>query len=350
MRSCSVNGMKIRATMGRLGLALSLVLLAGYTGPLGAATTVLWYNGDLDGRTCGGLNGINTSDSDGRVYDDFIVPASETWEVTAVFSNNLMNFMPALAHWEIRQGVSAGVGGTIVASGDSPATVTPTGRICSSGYTEFRVEVTGLNVDLGPGQYWLVVAPIGAGFGLSFVSSTIGANAIGMPPGNNGNAFFDGAFFFASADQISGISLLDFSLGVEGIVVSKPANCPLGQGFWKTHPGVWPVSSLTLGRQTYTRSELLTILDAPIRGDASLILAHQLIAAKLNLANGSSLGPISTTIAAADRLLSGFTGKLPYRVTPSSSIGQAMVNDATVLDSYNNDELTPDCTPWKGKS
>jgi hypothetical protein len=337
--------MKIRATMGQLGLAVSLVLLAGSTAPLGAATTVLWYNGDLDGLTCGGLNGINTSTSDSRVYDDFIVPASETWNVTAVFSNNLMNFYPALAHWEIRQGVSAGVGGTIVASGDDLATVTPTGRICSSGYSEFRVEVTGLDVELGPGRYWLVVAPIGAGFGLSFVSSTSGVNAIGMPPGNNGNAFFDGSFIFASADQLSGISLLDFSLGVEGTVVSEAASCPLGQGFWKTHPGVWPVTSLTLGRQTYTRTELLTILKTPIRGDASLILAHQLIAAKLNLANGSSPTPISTTIAAADLLLSGFTGKLPYRVKPSSSIGRAMVNDGAALESYNNDELTPDCTP-----
>jgi hypothetical protein len=100
-----------------------------------------------------------------------------------------------------------------------------------------------------------------------------------------------------------------------------------------------------LGSQTYTPSEVLTILDAPIRGDASLILAHQLIAAKLNLANGSSPGPISTTIATADHLLSGFTGKLPYHVRPSSSIGQAMVSDATVLDSYNSGELTPDCTP-----
>lgn len=345
-----MNVVKVRATMRRLGLAVILVLLVGSSVPLRAATTVLWYNGDLDDRTCGGLNGINTSTVDGRVYDDFIVPASERWNVTAVFSNNLMNFFGALAHWEIRQGLSPGVGGTVVASGDSPATTTPTGRICSSGYSEFRVEAKGLDVTLGPGRYWLVVAPIGAGFGLSFVSSTSGANAIGMPPGNNGNAFFDGSFIFASADQLSGIPLLDFSLGLEGTVVPETASCPLGQGFWKTHPGAWPVTSLTLGGKTYTRSELLTILRTPIRGDASLILAHQLIAARLNLANGSSPTPVSTTIADADRLLGSLAGKLPYRVKPSSSIGQRMVNDAAVLDGFNNGESTPDCTPQEGKS
>jgi len=44
-------------------------------------------------------------------------------------------------------------------------------------------------------------------------------------------------------------------------------------------------------------------------------------------------------------VLSGFAGKLPYGVKPSSATGQRMVNDATVLDAYNNGNLTPDCTP-----
>jgi YVTN family beta-propeller protein len=121
--------------------------------------------------------------------------------------------------------------------------------------------------------------------------------------------------------------------------------CPLGQGFWKNNTGAWPVTSLPLGSQTYTQAELLALFDTPPTGDASLILADQLIAAKLNLANGADPTPISATIADADRLLSGFTGKLPYHVRPSSTTGQAMVDDATVLESYNNGELTPECTP-----
>src|SRR5262249_46034847 len=64
--------------------------------------------------------------------------------------------------------------------------------------------------------------------------------------------------------------------------------CPLGQGFWKNHSDTWPVTSLTLGSQTYTQAELLALYDTPPRGDASVILAHQLIAAKLNIANGSN--------------------------------------------------------------
>ena len=120
--------------------------------------------------------------------------------------------------------------------------------------------------------------------------------------------------------------------------------CPLGQGFWKNHPDAWPVTSLTLGNQTYSQVELLNSLKMPVRGDASVILAHQLIATKLNIAYGSDPTPVSATITDADSLLSQFPNKLPYKVRPSSSTGQQMVGDATVLDSYNTGHLTPDCS------
>jgi len=104
---------------------------------------------------------------------------------------------------------------------------------------------------------------------------------------------------------------------------------------------------LALGSQTYTQAELLKILTTPVRSgtgaDASLILADQLIAAKLNVANGSDPTPVAGIIVDADALLARFAGKLPYGVKPTSSTGRAMVKDASTLDSYNNDTLTPTC-------
>src|SRR5215471_9074701 len=68
---------------------------------------------------------------------------------------------------------------------------------------------------------------------------------------------------------------------------TRPAlqNCTYTQGFWKTHPEAWPVGSLTLGNTTYSAADLLLILNTPAGGNGLLILAHQLIAAKLNLAD-----------------------------------------------------------------
>jgi hypothetical protein len=121
--------------------------------------------------------------------------------------------------------------------------------------------------------------------------------------------------------------------------------CPQPQGYWKNNPDAWPVESLMLGDQNYSKTQLLNILHTPVgsgkNADASLILAYQLIAAKLNIANGSDPAPVSATIADADMLLSGFSAQLPYHVRPSSPSGQMMVNDANLLANYNNTECTP---------
>jgi hypothetical protein len=131
---------------------------------------------------------------------------------------------------------------------------------------------------------------------------------------------------------------------------STPAGvCPLTQGYWKNHPNAWPVNSLMLGSQTYTKAELLDILNTPSGGDASLILAKQLIATKLNIAAGSDPTPVSNTITHADSLLSMFSGKLPYHVAPSSDIGQMMVSDGATLDNYNNGRLSSGCSGPRGE-
>ncbi len=125
--------------------------------------------------------------------------------------------------------------------------------------------------------------------------------------------------------------------------VCQEFTCPRSQGYWKNHAQAWPVESLTLGNETYTQGGLILLLRMPVRGDASLILAKQLIAAKLNIENGSDPAPVSDTIEDADEILSGFEGKLPYHVRPSTPTGHDMILDAATLDQYNNRELTPVC-------
>jgi hypothetical protein len=120
--------------------------------------------------------------------------------------------------------------------------------------------------------------------------------------------------------------------------------CPLSHGFWKNQPSGWPVTSLTLGGITYTQAQLLTVLGNSTNGDAVSILADQLIAALLNIDNGSDPSPVSAVIADAQTLLAG-TNLLSHTDVPTHSAkGQKMLADAAVLDSYNNDNLTPNCT------
>jgi hypothetical protein len=136
-----------------------------------------------------------------------------------------------------------------------------------------------------------------------------------------------------------------FVVGIDLALGPGGGTCPHSQGYWKNHPQNWPVLTLYLGSETYDQAELISLLETPTRGDASLILAKQLIAAKLNVENESDPAPVSAEIAEAGALLATFTGKLPYEVHPSTATGQSMVALGAVLDEYNNKILTPGCTP-----
>jgi hypothetical protein len=127
------------------------------------------------------------------------------------------------------------------------------------------------------------------------------------------------------------------------VTVTAGNKCPQAQGYWKNHPGLWRVSSLTLGTVTYNKTQLLRILNNSTTGDASVILAKAEIGALLSLANGSNPTPICDTIADADAALDGCT--VPCKIGPKTTTGQRMVSDANTLDAYNNGLLTAGCTP-----
>ena len=124
------------------------------------------------------------------------------------------------------------------------------------------------------------------------------------------------------------------------VVGSAPLaqNCTFTQGYWKNHTEAWPVGGLTLGTVNYTAAQLLLILETAPQGRKMVILAHQLIAAKLNLANGADPGSISTTIANADALIGA-------KVCPPIGSGMLTNNPATtyanLLDDFNNGLVGP---------
>ena len=129
------------------------------------------------------------------------------------------------------------------------------------------------------------------------------------------------------------------------VCVGEPPEfiCPRSQGYWKNHLSAWPVETVTLGVEVYTKLEASGIMKTPTRGDASIILARQLIAAKLNVENGANPDPATETIDAADDFLATFPGRLPLGVRTYTADGKQMLEYARVLDAYNNGWLTPNC-------
>ncbi len=116
--------------------------------------------------------------------------------------------------------------------------------------------------------------------------------------------------------------------------------CTLTQGFWKTHSAhadnpsqniPWPISEETL----LCGETWFNIINTPPRGDPWLILAHQWIAAKLNVANGASPDSLGGALDEAEDLLTNNCDGL------GDKDADRAIELATLLDDYNNGRVGP---------
>jgi hypothetical protein len=133
------------------------------------------------------------------------------------------------------------------------------------------------------------------------------------------------------------------------VTVDAPCEgCTLTNGYWKTHSefgpapydSTWamlPNGSSTmffLSGQTWYK----VLLTSSANGNAYYILAHQYIAAKLNIMNGAgSIPQVDNAIAWAENFFNTYK--------PSSKLSKAVRNNAvsyaTLLDQYNNGYIGP---------
>jgi hypothetical protein len=158
--------------------------------------------------------------------------------------------------------------------------------------------------------------------------------------------------FHVFAHATSTINKSDFSAATTcstlPCYIPDPIGCTFTQGYWKTHnPTVcdvdplsplciqWPVTGLILGNNVYTIPQLLAILNTPAQGNGLLTLAHQLIAAKLNISNGASDAAVAADVAAADALIGNLVVGVSY-LSPGST--SALVS---ALTNYNEGATGP---------
>jgi hypothetical protein len=140
----------------------------------------------------------------------------------------------------------------------------------------------------------------------------------------------------ANSFTVTAADVVGHTITISAIVhcPEPPLGCTFTQGYWKNHASAWPVQSLTLGTVTYTKAQLISILNTPVKGNGLISLSYQLIAAKLNAAGGASVPPdVASAIAAADALIGGL-------VVPPVGSGSLSPDSTsslnTTLDTYNN--------------
>jgi hypothetical protein len=178
-----------RRAARRTALIVALATILPGSAATVSAQTIGWYNGDFNHVNA--LSNFECGTVGSWVFDDFQVPDGG-WRVVGVFSKNFYQgsgLVVTEAHWEIRAGVSSSSLGTVVASGTSAASWTATG-VTSGPYAEYRLSVADLDVAIGPGTYWLSVAPVvSCSANPTYLGMTEGAGAVGLPAGNNGRSY-----------------------------------------------------------------------------------------------------------------------------------------------------------------
>ncbi len=144
--------------------------------------------------------------------------------------------------------------------------------------------------------------------------------------------------FRASAVDATGQLRVSNTITCATLTCVGGSSCTYSQGYWRNHPTAWPVTSLTLGTVTYQAAELMAILDEPAQGNGLVILVHQLIAAKLNIANGADPSAAQQALADADNMI----GALVAPPIGNGYLEPVQTGDLTeTLTEYNEGTVGP---------
>ena len=142
---------------------------------------------------------------------------------------------------------------------------------------------------------------------------------------------------------VSALTLL-ITAGLLGAQTTETEfTCPVPAQTWLAGSSDWPVNGLQLGVQFYTQADILDLIALSVNNDASLALAFELAAAKLNVANGSDPIAVRNALLDSDRLLAEYNTRLPYATGLEGETARLMLDNASVLEFYNSRQLTPNC-------
>ncbi len=152
------------------------------------------------------------------------------------------------------------------------------------------------------------------------------------------------------------IMLLGVLVKAQSPLPTCSGDCTHTQGYWKNHHSgkgqcapepdcTWPIcesTGVTAEQNTLCGLPWLTIFNTPPKGSAWFILAHQFIAAQLNLKSGrcsdDTVAPVVSVLGSAATNL-----ELCLLNTKSGSAhGMDMISEANWLDAFNNGNLGPD--------
>jgi hypothetical protein len=188
--------------------------------------------------------------------------------------------------------------------------------------------------------------PVGT-FTLFIATSTVGVGAAASPTDATGDDFdsdgtddtFGNSIVVVTIED--GFSKQDFDFGFTTTPVQQPGTGT--PGYWKNHPGAWPVPTIVVGGIEYTKAEALFWL-GKVGKDKTTTMFSSLVPAMLNVKIGNRSDCIASTIALADAWMEtyGPVGSGIMASTPAWAADGEILHRQ--MDSYNNGQL---CAPHR---
>jgi hypothetical protein len=127
-----------------------------------------------------------------------------------------------------------------------------------------------------------------------------------------------------------------------GFVTVKVAQPGTGTpGYWKNHPGAWPVSSITVGSVTYSVAQAIAVLNMTGK-DKTVTMFQSLVSAMLNVKIGNDGSCINASIAQGNAWL--VTYPVGSNVAGGSQAWAVGNPIQSTLDAYDNGLL---CAPHR---
>jgi len=230
----------VKGTAPILKHAWSLPPAPPSVGPLycnGNGGSCLFYGGDFNASdsNANALASetdviVNGSPYGAAVYSNFTVPAGQTWTIRGLLANvvtTITGVDPRTAYIELRSGMSAGNGGTLLCSGTATSESFIANNLSGFGLNGFTVKAytTGTSCDglvLTSGIYWEAIVPNCTGSDSSCPSARYFEDDTEDHPGNfklgfqqPDDAFFNSTFFGANYEETGGASGACAGLGCD---------------------------------------------------------------------------------------------------------------------------------------
>jgi hypothetical protein len=206
------------------GTSIFLAILIAGVAPRLSRAGVLYYGGD-GSSSLALLNQKDFTSPDDYQYDDFTVPAGQQWSVTSLSGTIVYNNathgplntpLSMQAYYEIRSGVSAGNGGTLLFSSTAPATSVP-GALQPFGYQDYNFSALPASpIALGPGTYWLTLVPVDSGSNYAYIRETDGTNGVGATVADHSS------YFSIAGGPSFNPQAADLSIGISGTSTAVP--------------------------------------------------------------------------------------------------------------------------------